>query len=139
MRMTLASLGALTLTALLFTACDKDQVGGTNPPEDLSMTQPDLSGDVADMAVGTPDLATPADLAITPVTPTEFTVVRIGTGTAALTNDATATFLERRKIADILKAAAESGVKHYFIEDESPTSMDQIPASLKFLRANGFE
>ena len=100
MRMTLASLGALTLTALLFTACDKDQVGGTNPPEDLSMTQPDLSGDVADMAVGTPDLATPADLAITPVTPTEFTVVRIGTGTAALTNDATATFLERRKIAD---------------------------------------
>jgi hypothetical protein len=39
MRMTLASLGALTLTALLFTACDKDQVGGTTPPEDLSMTQ----------------------------------------------------------------------------------------------------
>ena len=100
MRMTLASLGALTLTALLFTACDKDQVGGTTPPEDLSMTQADLSGDVADMAVDTPDLTTPADMAITPVTPTEFTVVRIGMGTTALTNDATATFLERRKIAD---------------------------------------
>ena len=100
MRMTLASLGALTLTALLFTACDKDQVGGTTPPEDLSMTQADLSGDVADMAVDTPDLTTPADLATTPVTPTEFTVVRIGMGTTALTNDATATFLERRKIAD---------------------------------------
>jgi hypothetical protein len=100
MRMTLASLGALTLTALLFTACDKDQVGGTTPPEDLSMTQPDLSTDVADMAVGAPDLTTPADLAVTPVTPTEFTVVRIGMGTAALTNDATATFLERRKITD---------------------------------------
>jgi hypothetical protein len=98
--MTLASLGALTLTALLFTACDKDQVGGTTPPEDLSMTQADLSGDVADMAVGAPDLATPADLATTPVTPTEFTVVRIGMGTTALTNDATATFLERRKITD---------------------------------------
>jgi hypothetical protein len=64
------------------------------------MTQPDLSGDGADMAVGAPDLATPADLATTPVTPTEFTVVRIGMGTTALTNDATATFLERRKITD---------------------------------------
>jgi len=30
-------------------------------------------------------------------------------------------------------------VKHYFIEDESPTSMEQIPQSLVFLRSNGFE
>lgn len=33
----------------------------------------------------------------------------------------------------ILKAARKSGVKHYFIEDESPTSAEQIPQSLKFL------
>jgi sugar phosphate isomerase/epimerase len=41
--------------------------------------------------------------------------------------------------AAILAAARKNGVQHYFIEDESPTSMDQIPASLKFLRSNGFE
>ena len=39
----------------------------------------------------------------------------------------------------IFAAARENGVRHYFIEDESPTSMDQIPASLSFLRSNGFE
>jgi sugar phosphate isomerase/epimerase len=33
----------------------------------------------------------------------------------------------------ILKAAAKAGVKHYFIEDESPTAVDQIPQSLKYL------
>ncbi len=33
-----------------------------------------------------------------------------------------------------LKAAKESGVKHYFIEDESPTVVEQIPQSLKYLR-----
>ena len=33
----------------------------------------------------------------------------------------------------ILKAAKKSGVKHYFIEDESATSVEQIPQSLKFL------
>jgi sugar phosphate isomerase/epimerase len=33
----------------------------------------------------------------------------------------------------ILRAARKSGVKHYFIEDESPTSAEQIPQSLKFL------
>jgi sugar phosphate isomerase/epimerase len=33
----------------------------------------------------------------------------------------------------ILKAAQTVGVKHYFIEDESPVSMDQIPQSLRYL------
>ncbi len=33
----------------------------------------------------------------------------------------------------VLRAAREAGVKWYFIEDESPTSMEQIPQSLKFL------
>jgi hypothetical protein len=41
--------------------------------------------------------------------------------------------------ASIFAAARKNGIQHYFIEDESPTSMDQIPASLKFLRTNGFE
>ena len=34
----------------------------------------------------------------------------------------------------ILKAAKEVGVKHYFIEDESARSLEQIPASLDYLR-----
>ncbi|WP_395737823.1 sugar phosphate isomerase/epimerase family protein [Prosthecobacter sp.] len=41
--------------------------------------------------------------------------------------------------AAIFAAARKNGIKHYFIEDESSTSMEQIPQSLKFLRANGFE
>ncbi|MCI0744958.1 MAG: sugar phosphate isomerase/epimerase, partial [Verrucomicrobia subdivision 3 bacterium] len=33
----------------------------------------------------------------------------------------------------ILSAAKKSGVKYYFIEDESPTVVEQIPQSLKYL------
>jgi hypothetical protein len=33
----------------------------------------------------------------------------------------------------ILKAAQKAGVKWYFIEDESPTSVEQIPQSLRYL------
>ncbi|MFN7928845.1 MAG: TIM barrel protein [Blastocatellia bacterium] len=33
----------------------------------------------------------------------------------------------------ILRAAQKAGVKYYFIEDESPTSVQQIPLSLRFL------
>ena len=33
----------------------------------------------------------------------------------------------------VFRAAAKSGVKHYFIEDESPTVEAQIPVSLKYL------
>jgi hypothetical protein len=35
----------------------------------------------------------------------------------------------------ILKAAQKSGVKHYFIEDESASSVEQIPQSLKYLES----
>ena len=37
------------------------------------------------------------------------------------------------KWADILKAAQKAGVKWYFIEDESPVSIEQIPVSMRFL------
>lgn len=33
----------------------------------------------------------------------------------------------------VLREAAKAGVKHYFIEDESPTVLEQIPQSLKYL------
>ncbi len=36
-------------------------------------------------------------------------------------------------LAGTLKAAQKAGVKYYFIEDESPRSVTQIPDSLKFL------
>ena len=35
--------------------------------------------------------------------------------------------------AAILKAAKKAGTKYYFIEDESPTVLDQLPQSLRFL------
>lgn len=38
----------------------------------------------------------------------------------------------------VLKAAAKSGVKHYFIEDESPTVLEAIPVSLKYLQGVKF-
>jgi sugar phosphate isomerase/epimerase len=36
-------------------------------------------------------------------------------------------------IAEIMRQAKKIGVKHYFIEDESPVSVEQIPQSLAFL------
>src|SRR5919107_1016336 len=36
-------------------------------------------------------------------------------------------------IAAIMKEAKKAGVKHYFIEDESSRSEEQIPLSLNFL------
>lgn len=36
---------------------------------------------------------------------------------------------------EVLKAAEEIGVKHYFIEDETPTPLVCIPDTLKYLRA----
>lgn len=38
-------------------------------------------------------------------------------------------------IAGVMKAATKIGVKHYFIEDESPRPEEQIPQSLAFLRS----
>lgn len=38
-------------------------------------------------------------------------------------------------IAAIMKAAKKSGVKHFFIEDESPVSEEQIPQSLAYLKS----
>ncbi len=36
--------------------------------------------------------------------------------------------------SSILKAAEKAGVKYYFIEDESPSSMEQIPQTLEYLK-----
>lgn len=40
-------------------------------------------------------------------------------------------------IADIMREAPRAGVKHYFIEDESSRSEQQVPASLAFLKSLG--
>ena len=39
----------------------------------------------------------------------------------------------------VIAAAKKAGVQHYFIEDESPTVMEQVPASLAFMKSLGFE
>ena len=38
-------------------------------------------------------------------------------------------------IPGILKAAKKAGIAHYFIEDESPSVIQQIPESIKYLRS----
>ncbi len=37
-------------------------------------------------------------------------------------------------IAGVMEAAAAIGVRHYFIEDESPNVLEQVPLSLEYLR-----
>jgi len=39
----------------------------------------------------------------------------------------------------VIAAAKKAGVKHYFIEDESPTVMAQVPASISYMKTLGFE
>ena len=34
----------------------------------------------------------------------------------------------------ILKTAQKLGIKHYFIEDESPSVREQLPRSLEYLK-----
>ncbi len=55
------------------------------------------------------------------------------TGKADVSNDVTVGTGQMNWPA-ILKAAKKSGVKHYFIEDESPTAAEQIPQSMKYLK-----
>jgi sugar phosphate isomerase/epimerase/acetyl esterase/lipase len=54
------------------------------------------------------------------------------TGKSDITNDVTLG-TGVMKWPEILKAAQKAGVKWYFIEDESPNSIEQIPHSLRFL------
>jgi sugar phosphate isomerase/epimerase len=53
-------------------------------------------------------------------------------GRADVTNDVTLG-TGQMDMPGILRAAKKAGVKWYFIEDESPTVLDQLPVSLKFL------
>lgn len=83
----------------LLTAADcRDETTTPTPTADLSVQPADLSVFDPDLAAAPPDL-NGADLAPVPP-PTEFVVVRVGDGTATLNSDATAAFLERRKISD---------------------------------------
>lgn len=40
-------------------------------------------------------------------------------------------------IAGVMETAAAIGVRHYFIEDESPDALEQIPQSLEYLKSVG--
>ncbi|MEK7830941.1 MAG: sugar phosphate isomerase/epimerase, partial [Acidobacteriota bacterium] len=54
------------------------------------------------------------------------------TGKSDVTNDV-ALGTGVMKWAEIMKAAQKAGVKWYFLEDESPASIEQIPVSMRFL------
>ncbi len=60
------------------------------------------------------------------------TPINLLTGTSDVKNDV-AMGTGRIDYPRILPAAEKAGVKWYFIEDESPTSEEQIPISLKYL------
>jgi sugar phosphate isomerase/epimerase len=55
------------------------------------------------------------------------------TGKAPLTDDV-AVGTGQINWPEVLKAAQDAGVKYYFIEDESPTVLEQIPQTLKYLK-----
>ncbi len=60
------------------------------------------------------------------------------TGTAPLTDDV-AIGTGQVNWPEVLQAAQEVGVKYYFIEDESPTVLDQLPQSLQYLETVKFD
>ncbi len=60
------------------------------------------------------------------------TPIGLLTGKSDVTNDV-AIGTGMMKWSEILQAAQKAGVKWYFIEDESPVSIEQIPLSLRFL------
>jgi sugar phosphate isomerase/epimerase len=61
-------------------------------------------------------------------------VTGIFTGRAPLTDDVP---LGAGQVnwPEVLRTASKVGVKHYFIEDESPTVLDAIPKSLQYLKS----
>jgi len=64
----------------------------------------------------------------------ESTPTGLLTGSSAVTNDV-AVGTGKIDYLPILAAGKKAGVKFFFIEDESPSSVQQIPQSLDFLRA----
>lgn len=90
------------LLAPLFLLAAADCRDGTVDPtpqnQDLSVSIPDFATSGSDLSTAPPDLGG-ADLA-PPAAPTEFVVVRLGDGAAALASDAAPVYLERHKISD---------------------------------------
>lgn len=61
-------------------------------------------------------------------------VTGLSTGSAPPTDNVTVG-TGQVKWPEVLRAAQKIGIKHYFIEDETPTPLQCIPDSLKYLRA----
>ena len=57
------------------------------------------------------------------------------TGSEDVRNDVAALGSGQIDLAATLKTAQEIGVKHFFIEDESPSVVDQIPQSMRYLES----
>ena len=73
-----------------------------------------------------------------------LTWINAATATTALSVDLTGLTAVEHDVAlgtgqlnipEILKAAKKVGIKHYFIEDESPKHPEQIPVTIKYLRS----
>lgn len=98
MRKTLAGICAVSLAALAVAHCASSENGGIPTGGDLASQDSDGgdsdSGGSSDGGVGDDMRGNPYG------TEPEFTVVRIGTGIGALTNDATVAFLERHSISN---------------------------------------
>jgi sugar phosphate isomerase/epimerase len=56
------------------------------------------------------------------------------TGGTSLTNDV-ALGSGQVQWPALFRAAQKAGIKYYFIEDESPTVLQQLPRSLRFLES----
>lgn len=82
---------------LLASASCRDETTNTGTP-DLSVAADLSTTTTADLATAPPDMAQSPDMALRD--PSDFMVVRVGDGTAALTAPATAVFIDRHKIAD---------------------------------------
>ena len=60
------------------------------------------------------------------------TPVGLLTGKSDVTNDV-ALGTGTMKWPEIMKAAQKAGVQWYFLEDEAPVAVEQIPVSMRFL------
>jgi sugar phosphate isomerase/epimerase len=59
----------------------------------------------------------------------------VGLGQRTAATDQTAVGNGEIKWPEIIATAQKNGVKHYFLEDETPAPLQEIPVSLKYLRA----
>ena len=94
-----------------------------------TVVNPDQTTAVASNGLALTSIGDLADLA-----ECDMVFVCGGVNIRSVTNDAVLG-TGQMDIVSILRAAKKTGVKWYFLEDESPTSEQQIPQSLRYLES----